>query len=294
MKLLILTVLLSVMQAAPPVPRQVSADAGRSHQQEQHQREAQKPPSNAQPFQRTNEAESPNDATKDRAAHDETYRVVVERLPEKDALDRWYVYATAALALVALFTFMAIIYQAVKTRDAADAAFSAVKAALKQIQITTERERPRISVEVQPLCLKDLAQFGVGYVVDCWCPTPAFIVDAWVHLGFNLAENERPSWRMSIPLGQQVRESTKATFRLKPPLEPVSPEIIKEIEAGNKVPFFCGVIRYRGVHLSPADPPYRTSFRWKWNARDFSEDPDLGIDFSGWERDGAPKGNERT
>jgi len=284
-----LVLLLVVAQAPPPVPRKITGEAGNRANQSYQQTKTRKVVPDSLPFENADHASATEDSTKNNASEEKQYRVVVERLPQKDRLDKAYVLLTGALALAGFLTFLVVGYQAIETKKAASAALSAAKAALKQIQITTEKERPRISVEVELVRLKDLGVSGVSYIVDCWCPTPAFIINAWVHLGFT----EKPSWRMSIPLDPQVRETMRVRLQVKL-MDPVTQETIDEIEAGNRVLLFYGAVSYRGVHLSPHDPPYRTSFRWRWNAHDLSDDPDFGIDFSNWTRDGDEADNERS
>ena len=175
----------------------------------------------------------------------------------------------------------------------ANAALTAAQVAAKEIQIAMERERPRISVEVSDLRLKESGMRGVSYTVDCWCPTPAFIVKASIYLGLDLGENEKPTSFFGIPIDKQVRESARFEFQVEF-MQPLTKEIRDEIASQERTVWLWGFITYRGVQLSTKDPPYRTSFRWRWIAADMSEDPDFGVDFSSWTRDGKPEDNQQT
>jgi len=175
----------------------------------------------------------------------------------------------------------------------ANAALTAAQVAAKEIQIAMERERPRIGFEVSDLRLKEPTTRGVNYTVDCWCPTPAFIVEAWIYLGFDLGENEKPSRFFGIPIAKQVRESAQFDFHVEF-MQPLTKEIRDEIASQEKTVCLWGFITYRGVQLSAKEPPYKTSFRWRWVAADMSEDPEFRVDFSSWTRDGKPEDNQQT
>lgn len=252
----------------------------------------------------------------------------ITEVPRPDAWYKTYVLATIALLIVGTFgvyaayrTLNAIQRQGVIMRDqleaikrqadimerqeriladstaiaerSANAALNASNVAVKEMQIAMERERPRISVKVKPLQLKDPSIHCVSYDVDFWCPTPAFIVEAWVHLGFDLGVSGKPSWWAGIPVDTHVRQTTLVNLYAEFQ-KPLTKETIAQIQTQEKVVYFCGRIIYRGVQLSPDEPAYKTTFRWRWNAADMSDDPEFGVDFSSWRRDGKPEDNQQT
>lgn len=175
----------------------------------------------------------------------------------------------------------------------ASAALTAAQVAAKEIKIAMERERPRIGVEVSDFRLKDPAMCGVNYTVDCWCPTPAFIVEAFVYLGLDLGENEKPNPMYQIPIKSQVRKTQELNFHVQF-MKPLTKEILGDIASQEKIVWLWGYITYRGVQLSPKDPPYKTSFRMRWFAMDLTEDAEFGIDFSSWRREGKAEDNQQT
>ncbi len=122
MDAIIFCVLLLTPQAAPPVLREVSsytrADANKQKQQPQPDQPAAPAPS----LQSTDKAKSDSDTSTSGKQNDKSRRVVIERLPDKDRWDKAYIVFTSILVGVGIVTLIAIWYQAVKTRDAAEAA----------------------------------------------------------------------------------------------------------------------------------------------------------------------------
>jgi hypothetical protein len=130
---------LVVMQAVPPVPRQITSNGNSHGRNEQQQTQAKQPIATAPSVRNPPESPAPKCARDQDQAIEKDYSVVVKGLPDKDRWDKAYIVLTGALVLVGIFTFGAIWYQAFKTRDAA-------KASLLNVQHLVNCERPWFSV----------------------------------------------------------------------------------------------------------------------------------------------------
>jgi hypothetical protein len=116
MKALILAVLLAVAQALFPVPGNTAKDNA-------HGSYSAKKPSNDHkdvpaptPIQSTvSPASSQRDGSHE-TAEEKQQHVIVDRLPDKDGWDKFYICLTAALTAIAAFTLGAIWYQAIQTK----------------------------------------------------------------------------------------------------------------------------------------------------------------------------------
>jgi hypothetical protein len=178
------------------------------------------------------------------------------------------------------------------SKRAADAALSATHIAVRGMQIAVERERPRITVKADPLGLHDANLMGVSYVVDCWCPTPAFVVDSEVSAGIHLRTKRKEDWHIHMSIPNQILQTQKFVL-IAPFIETINSETIRQIDSEERVVHFYGFITYRGVHLAPTDPPYRTSFNFRW----MIDEVGLALpefDSSEWVKDGSADDNQNT
>lgn len=137
----------------------------------------------------------------------------------------------------------------------------------RQSGLLIERERPRIFVkfEQQPEFETDEVNI-VRCKVECLCPTPAFVqiaeIEAWVE-----TKGVIPSTPISMPMNLPSPVKETVTLDEWTPIfdgEAMTHGRIEQIKDGN-VSLYCrGRIEYRGLHLLPEEPAYRTHFQKKW------------------------------
>lgn len=113
-------VLLTLLSA--PMPRQAATNpASRPANVDKEATNKKKTPA-LSPVQNPVTAHKAENASNTPASESEPRRVVVVSGPSKDTWDKVYICLTAALVFIGLLTLGAICFQAVKTREAADAA----------------------------------------------------------------------------------------------------------------------------------------------------------------------------
>lgn len=112
---------------------------------------------------------------------DSQTRVVVEKLPEKDVWDKFYIILTGLLVVTGIVTLAAVWYQAVQTKNA-------TRAMERSSGITVEIERGRIVIFWGQMIHMDLSPTGVhdGRLEHCFnwsClntgRTPAQLTAVW-------------------------------------------------------------------------------------------------------------------
>jgi hypothetical protein len=187
---------------------------------------------------------------------------------------------TGLLVVVGFVTAGFICWQSLESRRAA-------QAATKSIQITINKERPRITVELDNpvLDMKDPPP-RVRCKFDCWCPTPAFYkqgeIETFIEGRIPRISNPLPIW-LSPFIRTNVTEDTW-TIIFEEPMQ----ETVDGINAGRLILYCRGFVEYRGVHLDDDSPSYKTTFSYKWS-------PAIGESFLGyvgqWEKEGK---NENT
>jgi hypothetical protein len=149
MKPLILTALLAVMQAASPVPGIAASPPSRGGDQVESQAEQGKGDAAPASVENKPDSATAHDKAHTKAPKDEQDHVIadVRTLPKKDGWDELYICLTFLLVLVATVTLIAIWYQAVKTRDAAEAtrlnAQAFIDSQLAQIAFKPRRVQPQ-------------------------------------------------------------------------------------------------------------------------------------------------------
>jgi hypothetical protein len=175
---------------------------------------------------------------------------------------------------VGVITFIILAWQSVETRIAAEATRDSVLGIKRQADIMErqsvliiERERPRIFVKVEER--PEFNPDGVSilrYKIECFCPTPAFIGKTEVK-----AYTETKGTTLNIPealpisLNSPIKE-TNTLDEWVPIVDWNNWARISETELKDgKIILYCaGTIEYRGVHLLPTEPSYKTSFSKKW------------------------------
>jgi hypothetical protein len=123
-----LMLFLLIAQAAPPVPRKVSSDARNLSKYRNNNSDAHKSIANPASVQNAIGTRSTENSNQPAATQQKSQHIVVDRLPDRGTLDKVYIYSTIALVLVGAVTFGAVLYQAIKTRDAAEATLLYAKA----------------------------------------------------------------------------------------------------------------------------------------------------------------------
>jgi hypothetical protein len=146
-RVVIFIVLLSIVQAAPPVPRQAAKNpANNGAKDTQLSKKDANTSALPTPVQDKERAVSANETSKNEQQH-----AIVEKLPNKDGWDKAYIIFTGVLVLIGAFTLGTIIYQSVQTKRATVAmqrSTSLQTAALRQwvnIQGFRESVEPRFT-----------------------------------------------------------------------------------------------------------------------------------------------------
>jgi hypothetical protein len=191
-------------------------------------------------------------------------------------------FLTLIYVLISYFGLRAIKQQALLAE-------ASTKATLRQMEISISKERPRIKVEPQPLNLGGRNLDKVDYTIDCWCPTPAFIVDAkseaWIDDGGITRIPKVPI--SSIP-NQILKNTTIEDFAII--TESVDAASIEQINTEKLIVSLRGYIMYRGVHLSEKERPYQTTFSYKW----VPPVPEIAGFRGYWQKYGATEDNQET
>jgi hypothetical protein len=154
MKHLTVLAFLILTQATPPLPRQAADNGAYSSTTDVNHREGTKketiPASIQYPI-------GPVSATGNRdeeTSKGEQSHVIVDRLPRKDWWDKFYICLTATLVIIGGFTLVAIWYQAIQTKIAAEATTDAAKATKIGTEALISSERGFIVAELVPFCVR--------------------------------------------------------------------------------------------------------------------------------------------
>lgn len=310
MKLMIVAMLLTVVQAPAPAPKTTSGST------------AVKPPSPAsQQSPPITNTVQPN-STEAPKADDQPQSIKVRELPpvtvvppKKNFWDKFYIYLTAALVLIGIGTLGAIWYQAVKTRDAAEATSISARAAQQSltilerqtaateiaanaardnIELFINKERARLRVGLEKLNLEPEAEgaYIVNFKITIHGTTEAFITDAQGVAGFLPLEHINHT--DYVPFMYKIRVPDV----ISPNSEPIEDfaifgggdtDVINEIKLDRLFVYIRGFIKYKDVF----DKERETSFRYVWKYSKYSPVGDLSR-FGEWEKCGAAEDNLQT
>jgi len=320
---LFLTVLLTIVQATPPVPRQAPDTSTQSSQAIQKNRKAKHKPANTNSsLLDTNTPKGDEDKSKEVKTENTEQTVGISKLPsvtitptQRDWADWAYWLFNFFLVAVGGFqvylvwrTLKAVQRQANSlekqtkaTEEAASAAVASSKSTTKGMDILVARERPRITVVLKDPDFsrtRDLGLLFVRFDVECWCPTVAYILDgrsqAYVSdIGALIPPTPQIELSLDIGLPNEIRQTTtidksRIVFDTVGRLT-----VADEIDSGKLILWCYGSIKYRGVHLAENDPPYETVFRYKWTP-DATKGAIPGLDNSQWEKCPNPEHNYET
>jgi hypothetical protein len=299
MKLLIVAMLLAVVQAPAPTSKQPTDKAT-----------VKNVPS--APTQTAPDTDIPNPSEAPKPEYKLTTRdspTVVVMPPKKDLWDK-------SLVLVGIFTFLVILYQAVKTRDAAEATRASAEAAQQSliilerqtaatetaanaardnIELFINKERARLRVELEDLNLEPELDrvYVVNFRISIHGATAAFVTDTQCVAGYLPLEHMNDI--EPVPFMHKI---TKIPDIISPNSEPIETftiffdgdaPIINEITQDRLFVFLRGFIKYKDVF----DKNRETTFRFVWK---YSSLTPMGASkrFGDWEKCGAIEDNRET
>ncbi|MFI5091927.1 MAG: hypothetical protein ACHQIK_00645 [Candidatus Acidiferrales bacterium] len=137
----------------------------------------------------------------------------------------------------------------------------------RQSDLLIERERPRIFVKVEQHPEFDAEGTStIRYKIEYFCPTPAFVEVAEIE-AFVETEGSTLNTPDSMPIySDSPVKQTNTSDEWTPILDETGWAHISEQQLNEgKIILYCrGVIEYRGVHLLPKEPSYKTTFSKKW------------------------------
>jgi hypothetical protein len=241
---------------------------------------------------------------------------VIVVTPKKDFWDKLYIFLTIVLVLIGAGTLGGIWYQAVKTRDAAEATRDSAKAAQDSVKIlerqtaATEmaataardniefflnKERARLRVELEKLSLE--LEFDRVYIVDFRIlihgPTAAFITDAQCVAGVLPLQNINDT--DYVPFMYKIIKIPDVVSPGSQPIETFAIfdaddlQIINEIKLDRLFVIMRGYIKYKDVF----DTERETRFRYVWRYSSLVTVGELNR-FGEWEKCGAAEDNLQT
>jgi hypothetical protein len=173
-----------------------------------------------------------------------------------------------------------------------------VKSSERSISTLINKERPQISVPVHLISAfrlfvdedeTDEGIRGISYRIDCYCPSTAFIEDAWAKL-FIIVDGEEipPRWVYTHPpIKEFARINTSGEHERGVSCARFHEEILAKIHEGKAFVHFSGQIKYKGPHLAQDEEPYITKFHYRWASEQPSE-------LQWWEEEGGKAENYRT
>jgi hypothetical protein len=154
------------------------------------------------------------------------------------------------------------------------AAIRTLKVIEKQADTYVAKERARITIEVNPIDPVLNSQFAlkIPYRIRCWCPTPAFVVDAVATARLTHSDKPFAAIQESIP-------TMEADEAIDIPKIITQSEVIEEVAYiwGFDEPdikgvqeqklfiHFRGFITYRDIFNSSKEAPHRVKFHYCWH-----------------------------
>jgi hypothetical protein len=135
-----------------------------------------------------------------------------------------------------------------------------------QMKSVAGKERPRITVKLKDPTINERTGI-VGVTIDCWCPSPAFIAraegESYVDRG-ERAVPRTPDY-LPLPLSGQIYSTSQIEGFLPIFSGDQMATIEIELLRSKKLFLYCrGIIKYRRVHLTDDQWPYKTSFSKRW------------------------------
>jgi hypothetical protein len=315
MKLLICTVLLAVMQTTPPVPRQATKNQNTQESQQIHGNADdanQSTPQQAAPAPppESPAAHSANSKTGEDSQVTQERAISVSKLPTVSVADSGWLSPSVLAAVIydVLTAFLIFVgcwgvRSAVRTlhemkrqRAVMGRQLTEMRLQLRTMEkglIVQENEkRPRVRIEPGSPVLVNNGTSYVPFDSDFWCPTPCFIssfqVEAYVFSGFIDKIAEFVPIKIDSPILNNRKINEYAVI-----FQEFIGEEVADIARGRLSLYLRGFIEYRGTHLMPDQPSYRTNFRKKWIPHVGIEIPGLSYD-GHWENYGTAEDNQQT
>ena len=189
------------------------------------------------------------------------------------------------LVTVGIVTFIVIGWQSWETRKSADAATRGIKLQEANSRITAHKERPRITVKPGQCVFNPRETTKISYVIDCYCPSPAFIIDSSLEV-FVVAPLMVEPLPLKIDIPRQIVKSEEV-WKYAFVFAGAHPEIVNQYDVrAKKVTIHMrGFIKYTGIHLEKEDDPYATVFAYDWVPIEVLNSPDYGY----WRDNGESK-----
>jgi hypothetical protein len=293
MKYIALVVLLSIMQASPPVPRKAAdnsshATADTNDKSAPHQ-ELGRSQQTVSETDRSRPAKSDSRAP---GTNNPNHDVRITEIPnvtvnpaKRDAAD-WGYWAFSLLLVIVGFFQVLLLFGTLKAIQR--------QAALMERQIN--KERPRIRVEVQPFALQPVESADeadavqvVKYTVTCYGFTHAFIEQEY----FCAELKDTADWE-AIP--DMVLGGSKSSAVIAPNSVPDNREEpflltdfeIKSVEHKKSFIHFSGIIKYRDF----SETERETTVSFVWSAMGTKKPRPVGL--GRWEKIGPPEANHET
>jgi hypothetical protein len=269
------------MTAIPnPVPWQKSGSDALVSQESKNEHKENKNKANLPTTQNIENSSEASKQNADQTSEIKQIHVIIDNTPQKNGWQEISAITNIGLALIAALTLGAIWYQARETATAAKASSVAAKATqdsvieiqrqadtmARQLNIAIEKERPKISAEVELPTIDTELLSLVPMKIECWCPTPAFIEEAEVMAYVN--ESDKMPWiptYMPLDLPKQIRQTiTLERSAIIFDAEHAASVDKQKIRDKKQIIYIRGFIKYRGVHLLPGAESYRTKFSFTW------------------------------
>jgi hypothetical protein len=288
MEKLVLAVILTIMQTAPPVPGNASNNpTAASPNIKNDAKKVQNHPTNLSVTSKQMDPVSPDRNTGKQGNKDAEHTIGISKLPpvtvnrpSRDLADWAYWGFSALLAVVGglqvwlLLGTLTTIKRQVSimerqtkaTEDTVKAAQDSAEAAKNNIKIFTIKERARISVDKpEKLALNASLFNSVQYEVQVSAPTPAIVVDA--RHGTSITDS--PDLPQNIfPHGSDIQSKDARTSgtpkRSTVLFVQVDERFIEQVKNKQKFVHFYGYIRYRDAFQTENDPPRETKFSYLW------------------------------
>jgi hypothetical protein len=265
MKLLALAVLLSIMQASPPVPRKATdADASKS-QPVQSDASADKKPSNKTPPIAQAAHPPPNQNTNpDNGANDAEKNIRVRELPPVSVTPDWMDCLALSFSAILLVVGIAGVVAAYRTLRAIEGQAGIMGGQLtkmelqlvemqKQNTITVQERRSHLRIELESVLRlsTDILASPIKYEVKHYGPTDAFISESFIKM--YVTDSKSPSTEVVFgrPLALLPKVMSPGSTAFEPNehfLHHFTADEISRIEQGQSFVHLVGFIKYRDVY----------------------------------------------
>jgi hypothetical protein len=284
MKMLILAVLLTIMQASPSVPRKAAnANTGKRQTVQSNADDNKKPTKDAASVVQTVRAQPNENANPAKSTENTEKSVSISELPSVSIMRDWMdciaLVFSGALLIVGIFgvraayrTLKKIDEQARVMRDQLTAMKGQISAAERATDLVISKERARISMDQpKPLILNYAGPNGVDYRLQFSGVTDANVLESKAVVGISSSADSKPTDVVFIPrilkLPNQVNplilQTLDATAHFQPDILLTQADM-NDIKAQKKFVHFWGFIRFRDAFYDVLLKDRLFEFQWVW------------------------------